>query len=471
MPRPISLNNHSGGLKTNLSPFLYEKHESPHNYNVDTTSNLGAVSKAKHYYQFSSDAGSTAIQGIMPFENVNGQTKIFMATNGTIYEDVDGTWTSRHTGVENNKNVESVVFYNRLYVANELKGLRYTDNGVDWQTSVVNEDSTSIDWRPKFVEVFRDRLYAANFGGTDNNQRNRFAFSDLGDGTTFNSDNLIDTIENPITGMKATFNGVYLFTDRSFWRWDNSYLLKVDNEGTESHRSIAAGASRLFFANKTGVWESTGGRPKFISRPIQWWWDDIIPTNFSKLNGVYHNNEYYLWIGDSRGKSDVVLVYSTLFETWRVLTNWPSNVMATWSNESNEKNIYFGNNTSDSIIYKTDDVYEQNNVRVESLYEYPHLFPAGIDKESYGRSLHCFAQCNGQVTFTVEYQLDSDGTWHELGNWSLDGTGGIEKHVFDLDNTVVGYSIKFRIKESNSGDAWQWHGMRYYSEGRRGVND
>lgn len=457
MPKALDLFSHTGGLKTNVSPFLYRSTETPYSVNVRTDTELGSLTKATQYSQYINDAGNNAIQGIFPFEAADSTKKLFMASNGVIYEDDAGTWTSRDTGLSTSAKFESAMFYDKVYVTNGVDNLRYSSNGTTWNTVALT---------PKYVDVFRNRLYSANFGGSD---RNKFKYSDLGDGTTTN--NTVATIEDAITGLKATFNYVYFFTAKDFWRWDEAYLVKVDNIGCTSHRSIQAGNGLLFFANKEGVWVTDGNRPELISRPVQYWWDGITDANFDDLNGVFFDNEYYLWVGTSQSEANVVLVYNTLYQNWRVMTGWPSNVMATWTNGTDSQDLYFGNNTADSLVYIADTSYDQGATVVTATYDYPILFPAGPDKEFWGTSLHCYAESAGNPTFQIQYALNWSDDFKTLDEWTLQGLGFPEHHSIDIPKYIQGRAVQWRIKESTSTNAWFWHGMKMYYEETLGRSD
>lgn len=463
MPQLRSFLNHTGGLKTNVSPFFMDNDETPNALNVEYANQLGAITKASQYSQFGNGVGDARIQGIFPFEDASSNRKLFMATNGVIYEYVAGTWTSRKTGLSDTNDFHSVMFYNRLYVA-VGSGIQYTDDGTTWN---------ALSAAPQFITVFKNRLYGANFGG-DN--RNRVAFSDLGDGTmgsgsAFGTNNTIDTIEGVITGIHATYNAVYTFTLKDFWSWDESYFTKIDNVGCLSARSIASGNGQLFFTNRDGVWVSTGGKAQMVSRPIQYWWDGIDADNLSELNGAFYKNEYYLWIGDSQGQSDVVLVYNTLYRTWRVLTGWTSRVMAVWTDGDRKENLYFGRHDANSLVYKADAVYTQAESPVAATYDYAISFPAGPDKESQGLSIHCWAQSNGNPVFQILYALDFEDTYHELAQWVLQGKGYPEYKRIGLPPHFRGRAVQFRIVEATSANAWTWHGMRFYFDGEQGTDD
>ena len=468
MPRALSLLNHTGGLKTNVSPFFTGENYSPNALNVEYSASIGSVSKAKQYAQHSSDAGSTAIQGIFPFEPAAiGTTKLFMATNGIIYEDVVGTWTSRKTGQSTSATYDFAMFYDKMYVANGNNSVLYTADGVTW---------TAVGITPKFCEVYKNRMYYANFGGSF---ANRFMYSDLGDGAnTDGSDindpsdgNFIDEIAGGLTGLHTAFNFLYIFTDKTINSWDGAYLQKIDNVGTTSNRSIASGNGRVLFANKQGVWMTTGGKPQFISRPVQALWDGVSASSYPLFNATFWNNEYYLWVGNTGGHTNVVLVFNTLYNTWRVLTNWPSAVMAIWSGSNGDENLYFGSNTTDSLVYKSQNTYTQATVATSSVYEYDVQFPAGTDKEFQGLTLHCFAESGGNPVFQIAYALDSKDTFRELDSWMLEGNGYMEQIKIPLPSSCKGKAIQFRITVSSGSHAWHWHGIKMYYDTDRGIDD
>lgn len=460
MPQALALVDHTGGLKTNVSPFFTGKNYSPNALNVEYAQSLGSVSKAAQYDNFGDTVGATRLRGIFPFEAPDNTRKLFMSTNGIIYEYVAGTWTSRKTGLNGSNDYDSAMLYDKLFVTNNADDLQYTSDGTTWSSV-----SGAVG---QFAAVFKNRLYLANCNSGSN--ANRFQYSDLGDGTTV-TNNTVDEIESAIYGIHATYNVLYLFTQKNYWSWDESYLQKVDNVGTTSGRSIASGNGRLFFANRDGVWMSTGGKAQLISRAVQYWWDGIDSTNFSNFNAAFWKNEYYVWIGNSQDQSNVVLVFNTLYNTWRVLTGWPSLVMKTWIDTSSDEHLYFGGTTTDCTVYKAQEIYTQNGADTTSVYDYDVQFPATPDKEFSGLSIHCFAESEGNPVFQISYALDSEDTFHELTSWVLEGKGYMEQTSIELPADCRGKAIQFRITESTSANAWHWHGIKMYFDAERGTND
>lgn len=457
MARSLDLFSHLGGLKTNVSPFLYNSADTPNSLNVDYDTELGSVTNSLQYALHANDAGNNAIQGVFPFEDEDGTRKLFMASNGVIYEDASGTWTSRKTGLDTSAKYDSVMYFDNIFVANGVDNMQYSSDGTTW--------NAASGQTPKYVEVYRDRLYTAGFSSA---AANDFKLSNVGDGTTVSQ---TEGIAEVVTGIKTALNYLWVFAENAVYRWDESNLVRVDNFGTTSNRSLAAGDNALFFANRDGVYQTSGAKAQLISRPVQYWWDGITASNFASLNGAYHKFEYYLWIGDSQGQSDVVLVYNTLYQTWRVLTGIPSNVMATWVNTSSESNLYFGNNTADSLVYKFQSVYTQAGTTVSCQYDYPILYPAKPDKEFYGKGLTCFAESAGNVVFQIQYALDWSTSFKTLDTWMLEGRGFPESKKIDVPNRLSGHAVQWRILVENSTNKWHWHGMKFWYEQRPGRTD
>lgn len=454
MAKSLDLFTH-GNLSTAVSPFLYKSTESPDHRNVETTVELGAVTPAVQWTAFATDEGSSDIQGVFPFETASSK-KLFMVADGGLKEEVSGTWTGRVSSLDTTAKFESAMLYDTLYVTNGVDDMLYTTDGTTWNT---------VARTAKYLAVFRDRLYEANLSGTTENQ---FTYSDAGDGTTVS--NTIATIEDAITGIHATFNYVYLFTANSFWRWDETYLLKVDNTGTRSHRTLASGNGLLFFANKDGVWMTDGGKAQLISRPVQYWIDGIATANLDDLNAAFYENEYYLWIGDSQTVSDVVLVYNTLYQQWRVLTGWNSLCMAVWTNSDGERNLYFGED-GNSVVRRVAAAYTQNGTAIDQQYLYPQIFPAGPDKEFFGKTLHCYAESTSPITFQLLYATDWSDDFQVLDTWTLEGKGFTEYRRLDVSRKINGRSVQWKVLVQNASALWKWQGMRFYFETSQGVQD
>lgn len=462
MSQKIDLLNHIGGNKTALSPFFYKPGETPKAVNTDMHQELGAVSKSIQYDQFHDSPGNGPIQGIVPANAPDGSAALFLVSGGTIYRDRPGSWTNLGTNAfDTVANVSGAFMYDTLFLTDGIRAKYSTNMGLSFSTS-------SLAIAPKLFEPFKNRLYAANFGA---NEANRFRFSDLGDGNTFSDVNYIDTIDAPITAMKATLNYLYLFTADSVWRWDETYLFKVDNLGTRSPSGAVYGAQMIFMIGVDGIFQISGNHaPYQISRPIQEWLSAIDPVNYPKFNTAFSQDEVFFWIGDVLGYTDVVLVYNTIFKNWRVLDNWPSGVMAVWTDSTNSKTLYFGHRTSNKV-YAFGGTVDQNDVATAATYDYPVLIPAGGDKEFQGISLHCFAKAPGLATFEIQYALDWSDQFVTLTQWELRGLGYTEHIHIDVPNSLNGRAVQWRIKESASGIPWTWEGMRFYFELLKGVND
>lgn len=471
----ISFFNHTGGIKGNLSPFLLGNTETPDSQNVEYEGQLGAFSKSKQYTSIGVPSGTEDnIQGIFPFENPFGVRRLYAMREGTLSQLEDastGDWTQLATGYNSTDKFESVMLYDNMYYTSFSSGLFEADSA---------GNRSEVGQNAKYLEAYKNRLYLGNVSAG----ANRFMWSDLGDGTTYASVNFSDDIDGGITGMKAAFNYLYLFTDKNFYRYDERYLTKIDDTGCTSHRSIAVGDGLMFWANREGVWATYGGRPQLISRPVQQWWDKITNIDFDDLNGIFFDHEYFLAIGgpdnlSASAASGIVLVYNAIYKTWRVLSNWEfSRVMVVWTDATNKRNLYWGDYSQvfsygEGVGYYLDppaDDFTEPATAVDGIYTYPVLTPAGGDKEFQGTSLYLYAQADGLATFQIEYALDWDDTFKELTSWSLRGFGQAETIRIDVPKSLSGKAIQWRIKESTLVP-WKFQGMKFYYEVLGGVGE
>lgn len=463
MSQKIDLFNHIGGIKTALSPFFYKPNETPLALNIGSHQELGAVTKAEQYDAFGGSSGSSYLQAIQPAEYPNGDSLLFSVNAGLVYKYTPGGWVNLAVGftaMDATVMWGSAFMYDTVYFTDGLKMYYSANEGAFWTAHTLSPV-------PKLLEVFKNRLYGANFSGNTN----RFRFSDVSDGTTFSTANYVDTIDAPIVAMKATLNYLYLFTAESTWRWDETYLYKVDDIGVRSAYAAVYGAQMMFFIGTDGIFQVNGGRaPYQISRPVQDWLDGVEPTNIPKFNTGFFKDEVYFWIGDSLGYTDVVLVYNTVFKSWRVLTGWPSAMMAVWTDSTIDKRLYFAKHTTNGV-YRYGGTVNQDDVAVTAQYDYPILTPAGGDKEFQGKSLHCFARSTGLATFQIQYALNWQDDFVALKEWELRGEGFTETIQINVPASVCGKAVQWRILESTSGIPWTWEGMRFYFDTTRGVND
>lgn len=478
---PLQLFDHTSGVKTFVSPMLTDPTSLATAENVELFSRLGAVRKqhGDSILGGTIDAAHT-IQGVFPFNTPDGTERIFGASNGVIYQNVGGTWTSKKTGLSTSAKMFSAVMYDHLYVVDGVNAINYTTDGTTWS-------SVSAE-KPSLTAVFKNRLYGANYP----TGKNRFAWSDVGDGTSLNGDpahatpdNYSDDIPDPIVGILSTSNYLYLWTDKEFYRYDETYLIRIAPVGAAGQRAIAAGDSEIVWANADGLWLSNGGVPQHIQRPVERYYDLVGTSQIANVAVGFFDNTFYVALGTATGTidgetlSNIVLVYQTQIKAWTMYTGLPVACWATWS-QSGISQLYYGTNATPGLVLQLLRPVDSagghystgSQVAFTAGFAYQPIVPANPHQDVQGKSLYCYAIADGKVTFQIQVALDWQDTFTTLAEWTLQGSGDMETFFFSLPASMRGRSVQFRVTDGGALVAdWQWIGMEFYYSQNPGMRD
>ena len=234
------------------------------------------------------------------------------------------------------------------------------DTPLSWDGAAASSlGSTQLSSAPsgQFITVFKSRLYIAS---TSTNRDRVFFSSIISSAGNITWDTTNDWLDvNPSDGQNITAlanNGTLLliFKDRAMYRWNGSATdpdLVID-VGCSSQESVATRNGQTFFFNPFGIYVTTGGFPKKISKEIQKWIDAIAGSYYSNVAGACDDDHYYCSIGDvtvdGEAFNNVVLVYELSTDTWTVRV-YPEQVrlFANYIESDNTANIMVGNDDGD----------------------------------------------------------------------------------------------------------------------------
>ena len=327
--------NWLGGYQSASTPFTTGDNELVAGSNVDTTYKLGAILKALGYSQIGSTLeASKSILGLHNFRQSSTTQKMLATVDDSgsndtqLFYSTGGAWTEI-TGAETawanyaGINVEMEDFIGYCFFV----GWGSTDGflPVASLTGTTFSTSTNVTNMPtgKFIKRYRDRLYVANLndGGA---LPYRVAISDLPSGATlgwteYQADTgLIDVdYSEEITGLGENWDKLLIFTEYSTYAYNQDEKKKVWDVGCSNHRTIKNSGASMFWANRDGVWESTGGRPNNIAGKV------IDFIKFTDMTGAFAevvDEKYYLFVGTTTvngiSYTNTTLIYDIPTQTW-----------------------------------------------------------------------------------------------------------------------------------------------------------
>jgi len=334
----LAINNFTKGMTISVdNPFLLDGLRLLDNCLISYK--IGTITKDLGYFKIGGTIqASKAITGLHNFRQTAATQKILATINDATDDDTQlfynnaGTWTEitdAETAWANKANiaVEMEDFIGYCFFV----GYGATDGflPVASLTGTTFSTSTNVTDMPqgKFIKRYRDRLYVANlYDGGALPYRVGFSDQPSSGGTIGWIDYQADIgwfnvdYSEAITGLGENWDRLIVFTTFSAYMYDQSSIKKVWEIGCSNHRTIKNSGAYMFWANRDGVWYSTGGRPANIAgRVIDFIRNATDPTAFF---AEVIDEEYWLYVGDVSvdgfAFNNTALIYNIPTDTWRV---------------------------------------------------------------------------------------------------------------------------------------------------------
>jgi hypothetical protein len=266
-------------------------------------------------------------KGLYQFILSSGTKKLLSVFDENIYSLETTTWTNRTamTG-----DVRFVTYLDTVAAINGTT-CKSSANGTTWVTTGGNLDVGNMP-NGQYILEWKDKVYVAGV----NSNLDRLYFSSLPiDGAISWTDDTAGYIDiepeegaGPIVGLAKVPGYLLMFKNRSIKRWNgqSTFPESLINIGTTSQEAIVSGRESVFFWNERGVYETTGGYPRKISRRIQ----DIIDAVSSSydVSGWSDKDNIYFSIGDITiddvDYDNCVIVYNIDTQSWTTFS-FPKN--------------------------------------------------------------------------------------------------------------------------------------------------
>lgn len=371
------------GANQAVSPFLMTPEMLTILDGAQISYKLGAITKDTGYVRIGSALqANKKINGLFNFrQNATTQKMLAVVNDSTdddnqLFYSTGGAWTeigAAETAWANEANgaIEMESFIEYCFFV----GYDATDGflPVASLTGTTFSTSTNVTSMPqaKYIKRYRDKLYIANCLSGGNSYVFRVYHSSVPSGTplsiTWTSTDFFDVdYGEELTGLGSNWDKLLIFTEYQVYIYDQTQLKKLYDTGCSNHRTIQNSGYYTFWANRDGVWLSTGGQPQNIAGEVI---DFIRQGNPRNFFAAVVDEEYWLFVGtvtvDGVTYTNTALVYNIPTGTWRWREFYDTMSVFAAYNSTGDDQLWMGSNTSgrvwqkakyhDATVYSSDD--------------------------------------------------------------------------------------------------------------------
>src|SRR3990167_1543285 len=331
LPNTIRWRDFSAGNIQKVSSDINVPNSVPFSMNLLFDKVLGeAVSRQGTNIVGSQLSAGATCQGIFQhLDSDSDNNKLFAGFNGNIYDVVAGTVAV--SGLSTTAKMHFATFLNTTIFTNGVAGQArsYTAAG-GWVSTGGVLDVGNIPSGADNIIEFKDRLYASV---TDRLYYTNTPTAGSVSWTASGSGSLQAEQEDgggTIEGLNKVPGYITIFKKRSLKRWnfDSSFPESLIYIGTDSQESILTARGRNYFFYNGNFYETDGGYPKLISRPVKRVTEGIASSFYGNINGWSDNENVYWSIGDitinfdrgfTESYANCVLVYTIDTQQWSTL--------------------------------------------------------------------------------------------------------------------------------------------------------
>ena len=390
-------------------------------------------------------------------DTTSANNKLFAGFNTTIYDVLAGAVNL--TGLTADADANFATFLNTTLMLNGVEARSYTAAG-GWVSTggVLNIDG--IPAGAKYPIEFKDRVYCAvtdRIYYTNTPTGGSVSWSAAGSGS-------IQAEQEDGGGTLQALNKVpgylMIYKQRSLKRWnfDSTFPEDLINIGTQSHKSVVrARGKNYFFYGPNGFYETNGGYPKLISRPIQRIIEGIASSFYSRVNGWSDNDSVYWSVGDitvdfDRGYTEtynnVVLRFTIDTQQWAPL-QYAHEFRALHQYITGNDTLVAGGDTNGQVIRLNTGNSDYGGIPIKYILQSPEFDFSNREKFK-TITEKIFVHSDRTIGAEIQRRLDY-GNWESFGTLndivtSVPIKGSMRARVFEfrLVDSITGEQIKLR---------------------------
>ena len=406
-------------------------------------------------------AGNPCLGLFQHLDSTSANNKLMVGFNGEIFDAVSGA--SLAGSLDATASMNFATFLNTTLMLNGAQARSYTSAG----GFVASGGALGISGIPagaKFPIEFKDRMYGAV---TDRIYYTNTPTAGVLSWTASGSGSLQVEQEDgggTLQGLNKVPGYLMIYKQRSLKRWnfDSTFPEDLVNIGTQSHKSIVrARGKNYFFYGPNGFYETTGGYPTKISRPVQSIIDGIASSFYDQINGWSDNENVYWSVGDvtvdfDRGFTEtyvnVVLRYTIDTQQWAPL-QYAHEFRALNQYISGDDTLIVGGDTDGQVLQLNTGNSDYGSVPITYILQSPEF---DFKNREYFKTINEKIFVHSDRTIGAEIQCRLD-----YGEWKSFGT---------LNDIVTEVSIKgkmrarvfeFRLVDSISGEQIKLRGLDF----------
>lgn len=393
-------------------------------------------------------------------DSTSANNKLFAGFNGKIYDVVAGTESA--TGLNASAGMDFATFLNTTLMLNGNEKRTYTSAG-SWASNGGVLDVGGVPAGAKFPVEFKDRVYSAvtdRLYYTNTPSGGVVSWSASGSGSLQVEQ---EDGGGTIQGLNKVPGYLLIYKQRSLKRWnfDSSFPEDLVNLGTQSHKSIVrARGKNYFFYGPNGFYETQGGYPKRISRPVQRIIEGIASSFYSRVNGWNDDDNIYWSIGDitvdfDRGYTEtynnVVLRYTIDTQQWAPL-QYAHEFRALGQYISGNDTLIIGGDIDGQVLQLNTGNTDYDGQAINYILQSPEFdFKSREKRKTISEKIYV----HSDNTYGAELQSRLD-----YGNWK--SVGKIKDLVTDVQiQPLTAKVFEFRLVDSTTGDQVKLRGLDF----------
>ncbi|MEK9207860.1 MAG: hypothetical protein AAB922_05220 [Patescibacteria group bacterium] len=405
-------------------------------------------------------AGNSCLGLFNHLDSTTTNNVLFAGFNGTIF-DVNGVVSSA-TGLNSTAQMSFVTFLNTTLMLNGNEARSYTAAG-GWVSTGGVLNVAGVPTGANFCQEFKDRVYCAV---TDRLYYTNTPTSGSVSWTASGSGSLQVEQEDgggTLQALNKVPGYLLIYKQRSLKRWnfDSSFPEDLINIGTQSHKSVVrARGKNYFFYGPNGFYETQGGYPKLISRPIQRIVDGIASSFYASVNGWSDNDNIYWSVGTvtmnfDRGYAEtytnVVLRYTIDTQQWAPLRYFHA-FRQLHQYISGNDTLIVGGDSNGQVLQLNTGNSDYNGNAITYILQSPEIdFKVRERQKTISNKVYV----HSNLTSGAELQARLDyGDWKSIGSLK-----DIVSEIFIKPLTAK--IFEFRIVDSITGEQIKLRGMDF----------